>query len=138
MTEITFEYWNKLAEQTITISSLLGGFSIAVVANLIVSKANNRLSKAIMIASTLAASFFLINVFAMTTLLMKTTVGYPLKVVSNDLILPRVIGVITFFFGIISLLSMISMAGWTKSKQLGRFTTGIGIFTLIIILFLTT
>jgi len=28
MIELTFEYWNKLAEQTITISSLLGGFSI--------------------------------------------------------------------------------------------------------------
>lgn len=58
MTEITFEYWNKLADQTITISSLLGGFSIAVVANLLVSNVNNRLSKTIMIVSTLAASFF--------------------------------------------------------------------------------
>ncbi|MEH6656866.1 hypothetical protein [Leeuwenhoekiella marinoflava] len=58
MTEITFEYWNKLADQTITISSLLGGFSIAVVANLLVSNVNNRLSKTIMIVSTLAAIFF--------------------------------------------------------------------------------
>ncbi len=138
MTEITFEYWNKLADQTITISSLLGGFSIAVVANLLVSDVNNRLSKTIMIVSTLAASFFLITVFAMTSLLMKTTVGYPFKVVDNDLMLPRAVGVIAFFFGIISLLAMISMAGWTKSKRMGRFTTVIGIITLLIILLMTT
>ncbi|MGJ8660285.1 MAG: hypothetical protein ACSHWV_10580 [Cellulophaga fucicola] len=138
MTEITFEYWNKLADQTITISSLLGGFSIAVVANLLVSDVNNRLSKTIMIVSTLAASFFLITVFAMTSLLMKTTVGYPFEVVDNDLMLPRAVGVIAFFFGIISLLTMISMAGWTKSKRMGRFTTVIGIITLLIILLMTT
>ena len=66
MTEITFEYWNKLAEQTITISSLLGGFSIAVIANFLVSDLNTKLSKSIMTVSTLAACFFLITVFPMT------------------------------------------------------------------------
>jgi hypothetical protein len=138
MTEITFEYWNKLADQTITISSLLGGFSIAVIANLLVSNLNNRLSKTIMVVSTLAACFFLITVFAMTNLLMKTTVGYPLKVVDSDLMLPRIVGVIALFFGIISLLAMISMAGWTKSKRMGRFTTIVGIITLMLILFMTS
>jgi len=138
MTEITFEYWNKLAEQTITISSLLGGFSIAVIANFLVSNLNTKLSKSIMVVSTLAASFFLTTVFAMTNLLMKTTVGYPFKVVDNDLMLPRVVGVIAFFLGIISLLAMISMSGWTKSKRMGRFTTILGIITLILILLMTT
>ncbi|NRR92396.1 hypothetical protein HSX10_12535 [Winogradskyella undariae] len=138
MTEITFEYWNKLAEQTITISSLLGGFSIAVIANLLVSDMNTKLSKTIMVVSTLAASFFLITVFAMTNVLMKTTVGYPFKVVDNDLFLPRVLGSISFFLGITSLIAMISLAGWTKSKKMGRFTTILGIMTLILILFMTT
>ena len=138
MTEITFEYWNKLAEQTITISSLLGGFSIAVIANLLVSDVNTKLSKTIMVVSTLAASFFLITVFAMTNVLMKTTVGYPFKVVDNDLFLPRVLGSISFFLGIVSLIAMISLAGWAKSKKMGRFTTIVGIMTLILILFMTT
>ena len=137
MTEITFEYWNKLAEQIITISSLLGGFSIAVIANFLVSNLNTKLSKSIMAVSTLAASFFLTTVFAMTNLLLKTTVGYPYKVVDNDLMLPRVVGVIAFL-GIISLLAMISMSGWTKSKRMGRFTTILGIITLILILLMTT
>ncbi len=138
MTELTFEYWNKLAEQIITISSLLGGFSIAVIANFLVSNLNTKLSKSIMAVSTLAASFFLTTVFAMTNILMKTTVGYPFKVVDNDLMLPRVVGVIAFFLGIISLLAMISMSGWTKSKRMGRFTTILGIITLILILITTT
>jgi hypothetical protein len=138
MTEITFEYWNKLAEQTITISSFLGGFSIAVIANLIVSDLNTRLSKTILGASTLAASFFLITVFAMTDLLMKTTNGHPFKVVENDLLIPRIVGVISFYLGIISLITMISLAGWTKSKKMGRFTTIVGILTLILIMIMTT
>jgi|TARA_B110000967_G_C18572083_1_gene405385 hypothetical protein len=138
MIELTFEYWNKLAEQTITISSLLGGFSIAVIANFLVSDLNTKLSKSIMAVSTLAASFFLITIFAMTNILMKTTVGYPFKVVDNDLMLPRVVGVITFFIGIISLVALISMSGWTKSKKMGRFTTILGTITLLLILLMIT
>ncbi len=42
MIEISFEYWNKLADQTLVISSLLGGFSIAIIANLLVSEVNTR------------------------------------------------------------------------------------------------
>ena len=91
-----------------------------------------------MAVSTLAASFFLTTVFAMTHLLLKTTVGYPYKVVDNDLMLPRVVGEIAFFLGIISLLAMISISGWTKSKRMGRFTTILGIITLILILLMTT
>ncbi len=138
MTEITFEYWNKFAEQIILISSLLGGFSIAVIANLLVSEMNTRLSNNIMIAATLAASFFLVTVFAMTKLLMMTTDGYPMKVSGGDLMLPRIAGVISFYLGIISLITMISLAGWTKSKKMGRITTAIGILTLILILTMTT
>ena len=138
MIELTFEYWNKFAEQTITISSLLGGFSIAVIANFLVSDLNTKLSKSIMAVSTLAASFFLITIFAMTNLLMKTTVGYPFKVVDNDLMLPRVVGVIAFFIGIISLVALISMSGWTKSKKMGRFTTILGTITLLLILLMIT
>ena len=133
--EIEFEYWNKLANQIITISSLLGGFSIAVVANLLVSDLNTRLLRNIMITSTLAASFFLVTVFAMTKILMMTTVGFPMKTISSDLILPQIVGGTSLLFGIISLTTLISLAGWTKSKKLGRVTTTIGILTIILILF---
>lgn len=58
MTEISFAYWNALADQTILIGSLLGGFSIAVTANIIVSENTSRLLRNILVASTLSASFF--------------------------------------------------------------------------------
>jgi len=134
MGEISFEYWNKLANQTILVSSLLSGFSITVVANLLVADLNTRLSNSIMIFATLAACFFLITVFGMTNLLLMTTEGYPFPVVSDDLFYPRVIGSGFFFLGIISLITTISLSGWTKSKKIGRFTTTLGILTLIIIL----
>lgn len=135
MTEISFEYWNKLASQTILISSLLAGFSITVIANFLVSELNTKLSKYIMISATLAACLFLISVFAFTGIVMMTTEGYPGKVVvQSDLMFPRTTGAITFLFGIASLLTMISLAGWTKSKKMGIFTTIIGVVTFIIIL----
>lgn len=138
MIEATFEYWNKLADQIILISTLLGGFSIAVIANLLVSELNTKLIKSIMFFSTLAASFFFITVFAMTKLLLMTTDGYPIKFEESDLLIPRIIGSLFFFLGIISLTSVISLAGWIKSKKMGRITTTIGILTLILILLMTS
>ena len=138
MSEITFEYWNKLAEITITISSLLAGFSIAIIANLLVSELNSKLLKSIMTASILAACFFLITVFAMTSLLMMTTNGYPFEVKQSDLDFPRISGVLAFLSGIVSLITIIALAGWTKSKKMGKFTTALGVVTFKIILFFMT
>lgn len=136
--EVSFEYWNKLADQTILISSLLAGFSIAVIANLLVSELNTRLSKSIMIASTLAASLLLFTVFAMTKLMLMTTSGYPFPVTSQDLIFPRTAGAISFYLGIMSLITVISLAGWTKTKKMGRFTTAVGILTFLLIVIMTS
>jgi uncharacterized membrane protein YozB (DUF420 family) len=138
MEEMSFEYWNKLADQIIVISSLLGGFSIAVIANFLVSETNTRLSRNIMGAAVLAASFFLASVFAMTKVLMMTTDGFPGKMTVGDLKSSSLIGGITLIFGIMSLITLISLAGWTKSKKMGRFTTVIGILTFILIFFMLT
>ena len=134
MTELTFEYWNKLADQIILISSLLSGFSIAVLANILISDTNTRISRYIMICATLAACSFLITLFSMTKILMMTTNGFPFKITENDLMLPRIIGGSLYFLGILSLITMISLSGWTKSKKIGRFTTSIGILTFVLIL----
>ena len=131
--ELSFDYWNKLADQMIVISSLLGGFSIAVIANFLVSDTNTRLLRNTMKAAVSAASFFLVSLFASTNILMMTTDGFPREITEGDLIVPRIIGIMTFLLGIISLVTMIALAGWTKSKNMGRFTTTIGILTLILI-----
>jgi len=138
MVEMSFEYWNKLADQLIVISSLLGGFSIAVIANFLISDTNTRLSRNIMKAAVLAASFFLVSMFAMTKILMMTSNGFPLKIAEGDLRISSIIGAMTLFFGIVSLITMIALAGWTKSKKMGRFTTAVGILTFIFILIMLT
>jgi hypothetical protein len=138
MVEMSFEYWNKLADQIIEISSLLGGFSIAVVANLLVSDASSRLSKNIMKAAVLAASFFLISIFAMTKVLMMTTDGFPLKATEEGIKISSLVGGMTLILGIMSLITLIALSGWTKSKQMGIFTTVVGIFPFILIVLMLT
>lgn len=138
MEGMSFEYWNELAGQIIVISSLLGGFSIAVIANFLVSNTNTGLSKTIMIAAVLAASFFLVSLFAMTKILLMTTNGFPLEVSNGELMVTSIIGGITFLFGIISLITMIALAGWTKSRKMGLLTTAIGVVTLLLILYFLT
>ncbi|CAL2106754.1 conserved membrane hypothetical protein [Tenacibaculum sp. 190524A02b] len=136
---MTLEYWNELAKQTILISSLLSGFSITVVANLLVSDKNNKLFNRILKSATLSAGCFLITVFAMMQISMMTTPGGYLKnVTENDFLVPRIIGVIAFFIGLFSLSTMISLSGWTKSKKVGIYTTVIGILTLLFILITLT
>ncbi len=134
MIEMTPEYWNELANHFILISALLAGFSIAFIANLIVSDTNNRISKYLQITATIAASSFLISVFSMTTILMMTTKGYPLEIEESKFHTARIIGGVTFMIGIIALSTLIALSGWTKSKTTGILTTIIGILTLVMVL----
>lgn len=134
MIEMTSEYLNELANHFILISALLAGFSIAYIANLIVSKNNSRISNSLLIIATTAASCFLISVFGLTKLLQMTTEGYPYEIEQNDYELPRKISGATFMIGIIALSALIALSGWMKSKTIGIVTTIIGISTLIIVL----
>ncbi|MFY0592318.1 hypothetical protein [Roseivirga sp.] len=134
MIELPFEYWNKLAYQLIITCAFLGGFSIAITANLLINKSNDKLHNRILKASTISSGSFLVTVFAFTKILLMTTEGYPLEVTSSAIDTPRIIGMITYLFGIISLLTVIGLSGWTKSKSTGIFTTIVSAITLILIL----
>ena len=134
MAEIPFEYWNQLANQLITISSLLSGFSIAITANLLVNDVNNPITNNILKTTTIASGCFLITVFAMTKILMMTTAGHPVHITMNDITMPRIIGIIAFVLGIVALSLVIALSGWTKSKKMGRFTTSVGVITFLMIL----
>ena len=137
--EITLEYWNELAKQTLLITSLLSGFSITIVANLLVSDKNDKLTNRILKSATLSAGCFLVTVFAMVHIIMTTTPGGYIKNVSiNDFQNARIIGILTFMIGLFSLSAMIGLSGWTKSKKVGIFTTTIGILTLIFIFIMMT
>jgi hypothetical protein len=133
MLELQPEYLNKIANQLIVISSLLGGFSIAVLANLLVTKSEERIFHILLKITTIAAACFLITVFAMTKIVMMTTEGYPLKFDLSELNFPKVVGFGSFMLGVISLSLIIAFSGWTKSKRIGVFTTIIGVITLLMI-----
>ncbi len=134
MTELSFEYLNKIASQIIMISSLLGGFSLTVMANLLVNKSDDKVLNMILKATIIAASSFLISVFAMTSIIMRTTEGYPFAVTSDALNFYRIVGVVLFMIGLISLSVLIALSGWVKSKKTGIFTTIVGIITFILII----
>lgn len=131
MNGMSLEYWNELARQLILISSLLSGFSIAITANLLVSKSKSRITIYLLKAATVAAGCFLVSVFSMTKILMMTTKGFPFEIGDKDWTVPGMIGGLTFFLGVVSLAAVISLAGWTKSKSTGIFTTIVGILTLV-------
>ncbi|MEQ9299024.1 MAG: hypothetical protein RIF33_10690 [Cyclobacteriaceae bacterium] len=133
--DLPFEYWNKLANQLIITCAFLSGFSIAITANLLIHKHQSRLYNSILAASTISASSFLITVFTLTGILLKTTEGYPLEVTSEELNAPRIVGALAYLLGIISLITVIGLSGWTKSKLTGIFTTVVAVITLTIILF---
>ncbi len=138
MIEISLEYLHKIAEQIIVICSLLAGFSIAVVANFLISETKGRLLNRIMVFATTAACLFLITLFSMTNIIMRTTEGYPFGVSLEDLLFAKIVGLVSFILGIISLITMISLSGWTKSKKMRIFTTVFGIISLLYILSLLT
>ena len=138
MSELPFEYWNKLSDQFILVSVFLGGFSIALTANLLINKTNDRLQKVILKVATTSSGGFLTAVFAMTNILMVTTEGYPGDVTQSDLNAPRVIGVLGYLVGVLSLFAIIGLSGWTKSRGTGIFTTVVSVITLILFFILVS
>lgn len=138
MIELSFEYMNKLASQTQFISALLCGFSLTVLILLFEKEDSDKVNINIFRFSIISTGAFLVSVFAMSNILMMTTEGFPFKVESGDLKLPRILGVCSFFIGIISITIIISLLGWTKSKKLGLFSTTIGILTLVLIILMLT
>ncbi len=132
MTELPFEYWNKLSNQLILISVFLGGFSIALTANLLINESKTRLYNVILKLATTSSGGFLTAVFAMTSIILATTEGYPGEVTQGELNTPRIIGVVGYFVGVLSLVTIIGLSGWTKSRGTGIFTTVVSIITLIL------
>ena len=132
--EVPMEYMNKLANQSLFVSALLGGFSLSAIIMLVENDATDKLATIMFRVATVAATSFLVCIFCMTKILMMTTEGYPVAVETADLAFPRMIGLSTFLIGILSMMGLISLSGWTKSKELGMFTTIVGVFATILIL----
>ncbi|WP_421879469.1 hypothetical protein [Marinoscillum sp.] len=132
MNELPFEYWNKLSSQFILISVFLGGFSIAITANLLINQSEKRLYNIILKLATTSSAGFLTTVFSMTSIVLATTDGSPIGATQSDLNTPRIIGFVGYLVGVLSLLTILGLSGWTKSKGTGFFTTVVSVITLIL------
>ncbi len=134
MMEMSIEYLNKLASQFIWISAFFGGFAATILGTLIISKSDRKIVKFLILGASLSSISFIVSVFAMTKLVLISTPGYPLKIEEVSLIFPRILGVVTFLIGIMSLIFVISLSGWMHSKRLGIATTAIGVLGFIFFL----
>ncbi len=94
MVELSLEYWNKLSSQFILMSVFLGGFSIALTANLLISKLETRLLNIILKLATTSSGGLLTTVFAITNILMSTTDGYPGSIAETGLNTSLMIGLL--------------------------------------------
>ncbi len=139
MMEVSAEYMNKFAEQMILISSLLAGFSMTIVANLLTYEGKDRLTINILKSATVAAGAFLVTVFTMTGLLLVTSPDFPVELRPYTAMdTSRIIGATGFFLGLAALSAVIALAGWTKSRSTGIFTTTVGIITFLIMIICLT
>jgi len=133
MADLSFDYWNKLAGQLVVISSLLDGFSLSAIIPLIEARADSKPMNYIFRSVVIATASFLISIFAMTKIMMMTSQGFPTKVTGSDLLIPRLVGALSFLVGILSIVVVISLSGWQKSGSMKRFTLFVGLLTLLIL-----
>ena len=137
MIELPLAYIKEMASQIIFISVFLGGFSATILGTLILSQNSNKILKKLIVSTSLSAMSFIVTVFTMVQLTMLSIPGYPIETSYEDIMLPRIIGIVAFFIGLLSLIFVVSISGWLQSRKLGIVTTTIGIIGLILVLIST-
>lgn len=132
MIELSSEYLRDLSEHLLMIATFLGGFSFAILGTLILSEKEGRLIKALILGLTIASSAFLLTIFACFDIIMSMHPENPFGVQMEKTLFPRVAGVISLLIGLIALIGVTGLSGWTKSKRLGIATTIVSVITLIL------
>ena len=128
------DYLNAISNQLILISSLMSGFSIAILANLLTDKTKNKTINCIFKLTSFAAGCFLVTLFSLTKIIKMTTKGYKYEVTQENFEFTSSLASITFLIGILTLSTVIALSGWIKSKKTGIFTTIVGFTTLLFVL----
>jgi formate-dependent nitrite reductase membrane component NrfD len=128
---MNLEYLNTVSNQLILISSLMSGFSIAILANLLIDKTDSKIATYVFRFTSVAAGCFLVTVFALTKIIKMTTKGYQYEVTAEDFVFTSGLASTAFIIGIFTLCIVIALTGWIKSKKTGIFTTIVGFLTLL-------
>lgn len=134
MLELELSYWNELARQTLFVSALLGGFSLTVLATLVGQEIKDSTGERLFGLAITCTLLFMVSIFSMTNIFMKTIEGYPFTIENADLSYPRIVGALCFYGGVISLIILVITAGRAKSSKIGKFATILGVIALILVL----
>lgn len=135
--DLPVEYFRVLAEQAVFISAFLGGISAAILVTFIVANNDKKVFKYMILFSAIAAVSFIIAIFGMTKIQLLLAPDSPFENIKEQLIFPRIVGGLGFYIGINSLLAVISLTGWLRSKRLGIITVILGLIASVLTFILT-
>jgi hypothetical protein len=134
MLELPNAFLREVGIQSLLIGVFLGGISVSILGNLIVSDNNGKLIKVLIIGLTISSLSFIMTIMSSYELILILTEGWVEEV--NPQIL-RQTGKpiwISLFLGLFSLIFVISLSGWLKGRKLGIITTILGIITLLFLI----
>lgn len=137
MNELPEDYFKFIAEHLAFISVFLGGISATILGTIILHKKESKILNAMIIGLSLAAVSFIVAVIGMNKIQVILEPNYPFYGKEGLLDFPRLVGVLSFYIGIFSLLTVIGLTGWMKSRKIGVFTAAIAIISGILVFFLT-
>ncbi len=118
------QYLAEIARQLAFLSAFLGGFAATFLATLVISAPKRSLSSWIISLTAFSASFFIVAVLVFIGLVIVLNPNAPKNVASpSSMMLSRVLGILSFLFGMLCLLSSIGLSGWLHSKRTGLATS---------------
>jgi len=129
MLELTRDYIESLATQSILISALLGGMSTTILGALVLAKQQGKIINAMIITTAVASFLFIIAMFAMTNLYLVSHPDFPLEKSTESIDRARLIGGIAFNLGVLTFVAFLGQTGWVKSKAIGITTTVLAIIS---------
>ena len=138
MLELPNAFLREVGIQSLLIGVFLGGISVSILGNLIVSDNNGKLIKVLIIGLSISSLSFLLTIISSFELILILTEGWDEDV--NSQVLGRTMRPIwmSFYLGLFSLICVISISGWLKGRKLGIITTILGIITLLFLILIMT
>lgn len=138
MLDLSNTFLREVGVQSLLVGIFLGGISVSILGNLIVSNNNGKIIKILIIGLSISSLSFLLTILSSFELILILTEGSNQEV--NSQILKQTTRPVwmSLYLGLFSLISVISLSGWLKGKKLGMITTILGIITILFIILIMT
>jgi ABC-type Fe3+-siderophore transport system permease subunit len=131
---LPISYLDDIARQLSFLSAFLGGFAATFFVTLLVGGFKQRSASVSISLSAIAASSFVVAVisFVMITVVLNPEVPDNVEIHSS-LMHARLVGFLSFGFGVYALLGSVGFSGWVHSRTLGRLTTVVAVVSLFFV-----